>query len=152
MKLVTTLALAATVGVLSTSANAAWQASPGTTCHAALGSQTNQFNTIGDTGFVRIGANSAWVSCPIHRTMLVRQIVYVNLNHPSARETTCKVIHSDYQTGANREMSIVARGTGNVYAGFNVSTLGAMNNYDTYSISCNVAQGTTVRGFSWQDN
>lgn len=152
MKLIPVLVLVATVGALSSSANAAWQAIPGTTCSPALGSQSSQFNTINDTGLVRVGAGSAWVSCPLHRTLFVRQTVYVNLNHPSARETTCKVIHADYLTGASRSVAIVARGTGNVYAGFNTSTLGTMKDYDTYSVSCNVAQGTTIRGVSWQDN
>lgn len=151
MRLVSILAVG-TLMALAGSANAAWQSIPGSACSPALGSQTNQFNKIGETGLVRIGANSAWVACPLHRTMFVRQTVYVNLHHPSARETNCKVIHSDYLTGASRSMTIVARGTGNVYAGFNTATLGTMNSYDTYSVSCNVAQGTTVRGVSWQDN
>jgi hypothetical protein len=152
MKLIPVWGLVAVMGILSTSSHAAWQAIPGAACKAALGSQTSQFNTVGDTGLIRIAANSAWVSCPLQRTMFVRQTLYVNLNHPSARETTCKVVHADYLTGASRSVSIVARGTGNVYAGFNTSSLGTMNNYDTYSVSCNLAQGTTVRGVSWQDN
>lgn len=144
--------LVAVVGVFSSHSNAAWQSIPGTACSPALGSQTSQFNTIGETGLVRVGTGSAWVSCPLHRTMFVRQTLYVNLNHPSTRETSCKVIHADYLTGASRSVSIVARGTGNVYAGFNTSGLGTMNSYDTYSVSCNIAQGTTIRGVSWQDN
>lgn len=152
MKLISGLMLAATIGVLSSGANAAWQSIPGGACSPLLGKQTNQFNKIGDTGLVRIGANSAWVACPLQRTMFVRQTLYVNLNHPSARETVCKVVHSNYLTGVARSVSIVARGTGNVYAGFNTSGLGTMELYDTYSVSCNVAQGTTIRGVSWQDN
>ncbi|TXH69427.1 MAG: hypothetical protein E6Q85_08390 [Thiothrix sp.] len=151
MRLFSMLAVTALVA-LGSQAQAAWQSIPGSDCSAALGSQTNQFNVIGDTGFVRIGANSAWVTCPIQRTMFVRNILYVNLNHPSARETNCKVIHSDYLTGVSRSMAIVARGTGNVFAGFDTRTLGTMQDYDTYSVSCNIAQGTTVRGVSWQDN
>lgn len=152
MKLISGLMLAATIGVLSSGANAAWQSIPGTACKPQLGSQASQFNTIGETGLARVGANSAWVACPLQRTMFVRQTLYVNLNHPSARETVCKVIHSNYSTGVARSVSIVARGTGNVYAGFNTSGLGTMDIYDTYSVSCNVAQGTTIRGVSWQDN
>lgn len=152
MRLGSVLALTALVSVLNTGAQAAWQSIPGVACSAALGSQASQFNAVGETGLVRVGASSAWVSCPLQRTMFVRQTVYVNLNHPSARTTSCKVIHSDYLTGASRSMTITASGTGNVYAGFNTSTLGTMNNYDTYSVSCNVSQGTTVRGVSWQDN
>lgn len=152
MRLGSILALTALVGVLSTNANAAWQSTPGAACSPMLGNQSNQFNKIGDTGLTRVGSGSAWVSCPIHRTMLVRQYLYVNLNHPSARETLCKVVHSDYSTGAGYSISITARGTGNVVAGFNTASLGAMSNYDTYTVSCNIAQGTTVRGVSWQDN
>ncbi|MFZ1570955.1 MAG: hypothetical protein WAT29_19220 [Thiolinea sp.] len=152
MRLVPSLLLAATIGVLSSGASAAWQSIPGAACSPQLGNQTTQFNVVNDTGLARVGANSAWVSCPIHRTMLVRQILYVNLNHPAARETACKVVHSNYFTGVARTMVINARGTGNVVAGFNTSTLGTMEAYDTYSVSCNVAQGTTIRGVSWQDN
>lgn len=152
MRLGSVLASTALLAILSTSAQAAWQSIPGAACSPLLGNQTTQFNKVGDTGYARIGTGSAWVSCPLHRTMFVRKVLYVNLNHPSARETTCKVVHSDYSTGAGFSVSVVARGTGNVVAGFNTSNLGTMANYDTYSVSCNVAQGTTIRGVSWEDN
>ncbi|HMT91632.1 hypothetical protein [uncultured Thiothrix sp.] len=154
MRLGSVLTSTALLAVLSTSAQAAWQSIPGAACSPLLGNQTTQFNKVGDTGYARIGAGSAWVSCPLHRTMFVRKLVYVNLNHPSARGTLCKIMRSNYLTGAANSSSATAQGTGNVVAGFNINitALGTMAAYDTYSVSCNVAQGTTIRGVSWEDN
>lgn len=154
MRLVSILASTTLLAALSTSTQAAWQSIPGAACSPMLGQQTTQFNKVNETGLARVGSGSAWISCPLHRTMFIRQVIYVNFNHPTTRETLCKITRSDYATGAMVSLSATARGTGNVYAGFNVnnSALGTMNTYDTYSVSCNVAQGTTIRGVSWQDN
>ena len=131
---------------------AAWQSSPGSACESATGSQISLYNKVGDTGLVRTGSSSGWVSCPIHRTLLVRGTVYVNLFHPTGRTTTCKLVRSDYQTGASKSVSASTTGTGNRFVQLSGANLGTMQTWDVFTISCNVAQGTVIRGTSWADN
>lgn len=149
---VSSLILLASASFFSRGALAAWQTLPGNACVSSLGTQTSLYNVSGDTGLVRTGSSPGWLTCPIHRNLLVRKTVYVNLNHPTGRTTTCKVVRSNYSTGASSTSSGSKTGTGNLTITLSAANLGEVQNGDTFTISCNVAQGTILRGTSWEDN
>lgn len=149
---VSSLILLASASFFSQGALAALQTLPGSACVSSLGTQTSLYNVNGDTGLVRTGSSTGWLTCPIQRNLQVRKKLYVNLNHPTGRTTTCKVVRSNYSTGASSTSSASITGTGNVVINLSAATLGAAQAGDTFTISCNVAQGTILRGTSWEDN
>ncbi len=141
-KLYSSLLLIA-LGGYSAQSMAGTTTAPGVSCQPYYGSQSSYVQAGGYTGLYAKQAVS--VMCPL-TTGSSPYNVYININHPSSRSTTCYLGRANDYTGAISWTSGTVSGSGNYSKYFSTPSGGS---YDTYAFYCDLAAGTTIRGVDW---